>query len=66
MVYVSVDDIILAWCGNYLKTIEDKIYSKDLYVRVYPAPVNKKHRRRLMLVEKALELAGLHGGLRFI
>ena len=55
-----------AWCGNYLKTIEDKIYSKDLYVGVYPAPVNKKHRRRLMLVEKALKLAGLHGGLRFI
>ena len=47
------------WCDDYLKAIEDKIDSKELYIGVYPAPVDEKHRMKLSLVEKALKLAGL-------
>jgi hypothetical protein len=48
-----------SWCARYLETIRGKIYSKELHVGVYPAPVSENHARNLKLVEKALKLAGL-------
>jgi hypothetical protein len=48
-----------SWCDRYLEAIRDKIYSKELHVGVYPAPVDENHARKLRLVKKALKLAGL-------
>jgi hypothetical protein len=48
-----------SWCNKYLEAVRDKIYSKELYIGVYPSPVDEKHKRKLELVEKVLKLAGL-------
>jgi hypothetical protein len=48
-----------SWCDEYLEGIRDKIYSKELHIGVYPAPVSEDHARNLSLVVKALKLAGL-------
>jgi hypothetical protein len=48
-----------SWCDEYLEAVRDKIYSKELYIGVYPSPVDGEHRRKLKLVEEALKLAGL-------
>ena len=48
-----------SWCDRYLEGIRDKIYSKELHIGVYPAPVSEDHARGLSLIVKALKLAGL-------
>jgi hypothetical protein len=48
-----------SWCDKYLEAVRDKTHSKELYIGVYPSPVDEKHKRKLELVKKVLKLAGL-------